>query len=273
MEAKALFNDIALALKEGDLEKAKTLFFSNRETLYESNPLLTLKTNFELRFIAEEFEEAYMDNEYFQSLPYVSQEMEESLRSIPSLIRANELSLFTLKPLKEDEAMAMLNGKKKVKNEELLYTLSKIQKEADIKPYEEGIVALLRREDVHDDVKSFGLMLLSQRLYQREVVLNKHGRNLNLKPALIGSPFGNASYNEIRKRLELGKDTSLNEIGIKLLDQFALYRYPEKPLLGTLEETIDAINEVAKAYLYGDKVTSELGKNLDELLKSQTPLS
>ena len=37
MEAKALFNDIALALKEGDLEKAKTLFFSDFEDQFRAS--------------------------------------------------------------------------------------------------------------------------------------------------------------------------------------------------------------------------------------------
>ena len=71
----------------------------------------------------------------------------------------------------------------------------------------------------------------------------------------------------------MGKDVSVNEIAIKLLDQFALYMYPRKALLGTVEETQAALIEVAKAYLYGSSPSSEKGVALDNILKHLTALS
>ena len=47
MNAKTIFQLIAQKLQQNDLNGAKDLFFASREELYEENPMLTLKTNFE----------------------------------------------------------------------------------------------------------------------------------------------------------------------------------------------------------------------------------
>ena len=269
MNPKDIFVSISRKLADGDLEGAKTEFRENLEALYKENPLLTLKTNFELRFISNEFEQAYQDNEYFQALPYVSQEVEEYLRSLPRLIRANELSAFQRKEKTEEEIEGMLNPS--TKNEELLFLVSSLGNK-DITPYEDKLIALLD-SPVHDDVKSFTLMLLASKGVNKKVKLTKSGASIELNPSMVGVPFQNADYNTLKANLAGIKDVTVADIARRLLDQWALYCYPLKPLLPEgLEATGEALSQLANYYLDNK---SELGKGakvIDDALRNVPPL-
>ena len=269
MTAKDTFALISASLSQGDLPGACSRFFANREALYQENPLLTLKTNFELRFISEEFEEAYEDNEFFQALPYVSQEVEEYLRDLPRLIRANELSSFQRKPRSEEATLKLLVPT--TKNEELLFLVSSLGKE-DIVPYEEALIGLLTSE-IHDDVKTFILMLLVSKNVNKEVTLLKRGETFVLNPSKIGLPFQNASYDAIKKSLQKEIDVGVAEIAGKLLDQIALCLYPHKPVLEQGEEaTAMALLDLARHYLNPKSSLGENAQVLEGILASVPPL-
>lgn len=270
MTAQDIFATISNNLQQGDLKGASALFFSNRDTLYEANPLLTLRTNFELRFIAEQFDEAYQDNEYFQALPYISQEVEEYLRELPRLIRANELSSFQRKKKSEDDILKLLVPS--TKNEELLFLVSSLEKE-DIAPYKDALISLLKSE-IHDDVKSFILVLLALKNVDEDVVLRKHGKSLTLKPSHVGFPFQNEDYNALKEALQKEKDVGISQIAIKYLDQLSLYAYPHRPLLdGSRDVTLAALRQLAAHSLDPKIELGQEGQTLAELLGSIPPLS
>ena len=269
MTPNDIFALIASSLQQGDLPAAKERFFANRDTLYEANPLLTIKTNFELRFISGEFERAYEDNEYFQSLPYISQEVEEYLRQIPRLIRSNELASFARKGKSEDEILTLLEGP--TKDEELLFLLSTLEKQ-DITPYVEALKALLVK-DVHDDVKTFALLLLVAKGIKGEVTFIKGGETLVLDPSRLGLPFQNEDYDELKKEVGQSKDIAIGEIAAKLLDQLALSYYPRRPLLRNDRAfTKAALLSLAAHYLDPKSPLSEEGAVLEETLKANQPL-
>ena len=270
MNANDIFALISQDLARGDLAASKEKFFANRTTLYEANPLLTMKTNFELRFIAEEFEEAYQDNEFFQALPYVSQEVEEYLRELPRLIRANELASFQKKPRDEEANLKLLVPS--TKSEELLLVVTSLG-EGDITPYVPALANLLFAPEVHDDVKSFTLMLLSAKGIDETITLRKRGECFKVNPAKIGQPFGNADYDAMKQRLTKEKDTSLGEIGQQLLDQFALTLYPRRPLLEEgLEATYQGIKELAECYLRPGKEAGRYGQQIEDIISEVPPL-
>ena len=269
MDPNDIFGLVSTSLSQGDLEGACSRFFANRDALYEARPLLTLKTNFELRFIAEEFEQAYEDNEYFQSLPYVSQEVEEYLRELPRLIRANELSSFQRKPKSEEAVLKLLQPT--TKNEELLFLVSSLGNQ-DITPYEDALVALLESA-VHDDVKSFILMLLVSKNVDREVTLVKRGETFHLNPRKVGLPFQNADYDRLKEEAKKERDVAVGEIAVKLLDQYALFAYPRRPLLrNDFGFTLAALLQLARSYLDPKSPLGEEGKALSEALSSVEPL-
>ena len=68
-------------------KEALAYLLKNRELLWSWNPLFTMKYDFECRFVLGQFDEAYEDLNYFNNLNYVSQEVEEYLRSAPKRIR------------------------------------------------------------------------------------------------------------------------------------------------------------------------------------------
>ena len=270
MNANDIFALISQDLARGDLEASRKRFFENRTALYEANPLLTMKTNFELRFIAEEFEEAYTDNEFFQALPYVNQEVEEFLRELPKKIRANELASFQRKPRDIEDNLKLLVPE--TKSEELLLVVTSLS-ESDIKPYVKALEDLLFAENVHDDVKSFTLMLLSAKGVDEEITLRKRGECFKVNPARIGQPFGNPDYDEMKARLQKEKDVSMGEIGGHILDQFALTLYPRRPLLEEgLEATYSGIVSLAASYLLPGTEPSRQGQAIEDILSEVPPL-
>ena len=54
LDPEALVYRISAYLGKGDSASAQDLFFKNRDLLWSFNPVLTIKSNFELRFIAHE---------------------------------------------------------------------------------------------------------------------------------------------------------------------------------------------------------------------------
>ena len=270
MPSNDIFALVAKALAEGKLKEATSLFRENLETLYQENPLLTLKTNFELRFIAGEFEEAYADNEYFQALPYVSQEVEEYLRDLPRLIRANELSAFQRKEKKEEDIMELLSPS--TKNEELVLLVSQLGK-LDIAPYLPKLIALLG-SDVHDDVKGLILMLLVTKGIDTEVSFVKNGERFRLKPKDIGMPFHNEDFDALKGRFATYKDVSVGEFSLEILQQLAMILYPRRPRLqDDLDLTEKAIRELATHYLDNKAPLGEEAKALQTILGKAKPLS
>ena len=265
-----IFALVAKALAEGNLKEATTLFRDNLDALYQANPLLTLKTNFELRFIAGEFEQAYEDNEYFQALPYVSQEVEEYLRELPRLIRANELSAFQRKEKKEDDIMELLSPS--TKNEELVLLVSQLGK-LDIAPYLPKLKALLSSE-VHDDVKGLILMLLVTKRVDEEVDFIKNGEHFHLKPVEIGMPFHNEDFDALKGRFATYKDVSVGEFSLEILQQLAMILYPRRPRLDDdIDLTEMAIKELATYYLDSKAPLGEKAQALKAILEKAKPLT
>ena len=98
-------------LAKGDAKQAFNILNAHRDELYKVNPLKTMKSIFELRFILKEFEEAYDDLEHFENLPYVSQEVEEYLHALPKLIRTEERNSSLSDKYSEEEIIEKLSEK------------------------------------------------------------------------------------------------------------------------------------------------------------------
>lgn len=232
-----------LSLSKG--KEAMEVLLKHRDELYAIDPLLTLKANFETRFLLKQFDEAEQDLRYFENLPYVSQKVEEALRGLPSTIAATryasspkpdlEQILETLASPSDDlMLLSALNG---LKNVGALEDYRELVEELLLGPY-------------HDDVKTYALMLLSAKGSTHEVAFQKRGRTYRLVPAKLGTPFALPEYKKIREAVENGLDQSLREVMGELLDLYALICYPERFVSpGEVDAFLQGLTELGHRYL------------------------
>ena len=248
--AEKTFIEVAALLQEGKGLEAMKALEANRELLFSYDPEKTLRAYFELRFLLKQFDEAYEDYAYFSSLPYVSQEIEEILRALPKLIRANELASASSKSFDEEVAHAALTD-----GEDPYAILGVLQqlKDRDITPFLDEIRALLS-SDIHEDVKTFALLLLTEKNVDDEFLLLKKGKSYKLNPSKLGNPFQEQGYLSARKYIGTLKDSGLSSVMAQLLDQLALSSYPERIFdIAESEEFLAALEEIAYAYLGQEK--------------------
>ena len=253
--AKDAFLVLSSYLSLGKGREAMELLLKRREDLWKENPTLTMKVNFDLRFILNQFDEAYEDEKWFANQPYVSQEVEEVLRGLPKAIRANELATKgKTAAMGEDEILDCLRNPGDPYA--CLAALSQI-KNADLEPYEEAIEGILCGP-YHADVKSFALMLLSDRGYQKEVLFEKKGERMRIVPAKIGSPFATREYRKVHEEITMnGKDVSATQVAYGLLDQYCLALYPHRFVeAGKEGELASSLLDLARSYL-GDKLSQK----------------
>ena len=263
-----------LALNQG--QKAMQLLLEKRELLWEANPSLLLKANFETRFALRQFDEAYEDLRYFQNLPYVSQAVEEQLRDLPHRIRVEEIASGGPKPIDEDEMHALLLDERDPAT--LLAYLNSLKK-VDLEPFFGDLHSLLQAEDVHDDVKSYALMLLSAHHDDTTVSFEKGGKRFTLIPQEVRMPYSDPNYSEVRFLIQQGNEPSVIEVAGELLDQFVLVRYPEPydcPAGPHLDH--QAFLFLARKYLSvkpnsAEPEVIERAETIDETLRKASPLA
>lgn len=223
ISASDLFLVVSAYLAKGRGKEAMDTLLSKRDLLFEANPALLLKANFETRFALRQFDEAYEDLAYFASLPYVSQAIEEQLRDLPHRIRVEEIASGGKKAIDEEEMHELLAKERDPAT--LLAYLNSLKK-VDLMPYFGDLHALLASEDVHDDVKSYALMLCAAHHDEVTVSFEKGGRRFTLIPAEVKMPYSLPFYQGVRHLLSAMKDPSVGEIAGELLDAYVLAIYP-----------------------------------------------
>lgn len=249
IEEKKIFLEIASYLNKGDAKQALDLLSVNKDALFAFDPLKTLRANFELRILLNQYDEAYEDYAYFSNLPYVSQEVEETLREIPKALRANELASRTTCAFNEEEAHAALSD-----GEDPLAILGVLQglRNHDITPFLEEIRDLLT-SDIHEDVKTFALLLLVDKSLNEDILFKKEDAIIKINPSKLGNPYQSKSYLEIRLMLEKEKDISIASVSLELLDRAFLVAYPFSPFLEDKnDDVIVALKAIASSYLGAD---------------------
>ena len=250
LEAKDAFLRISAFLSLGKGKEALDYLLGERDRLFKADPLMTIRVNFELRFVLREFDQAEEDLDYFQNQPYVSQRVEETLRDLPKAILAARASQKSARGMDYEEAMETLASP--TDDFALLAALGALQKQGDLEDYR-GLVEEILVGYHHDDVKSYALMLLSAKGSDHEVTLAKGGKSYKLVPAKIGSPFGMAEYKVLRERIEKTGDSSLSQVMGELLDLYALIRYPERFVTaGDLDSFFEGLAGLGRTYLGQD---------------------
>ena len=256
-----LFYRIAalLALNRG--KEAMTLCLRYRESLYQANPLLTLKTNFELRFALGEFDEAYADAEIFANYPYVSQEVEEQLRALPLRIRtAERASLRPAISSPEEVEEKLLHPKDPY---EALSYLANFQ-DADTLRYAKTLAKLLETSP-SNLVKTYALILLCKAKYDQNVTFMKNGKVYRLVPKEVVPPYEESAYRHFLTRLDQTlKDPSLAGVAHDLANNYFFELFPDSFLKDVADESLYlwVFETLAHAYLRSSWNEEEEAKKL-----------
>ncbi len=249
LEPQDIFFRASSLIELNKRKEALEVILAHREALFKSRPIATMKADFELRFALGEFDEAYDDLSYFSNLPYVSQQVEEELRSLPKRIREEEKAYLLQGTAKEQDLRKMLSSSDPFA---VLGALSKIGKEG-LKGYESQIEGILS-SNAHHDVKAFALEVLLSQGYDKEVVFVEEGEKRVLNPSHLVLPFLEPNYRRIREALSKEKDSSLSGVSISLLDQIALSSFPDLPFEGGDPEKMgEALLSLGREYLGGKK--------------------
>ncbi len=225
-DGESLFYRASALLALGKSKEAMELFSSHRKTLFSYNPLVTLKHNFELRILLNEFDDAYADYEEFKNYPYVSQEVEERLRALPSYLREKERESLSQKPLSIEEAKKILSNPKG--DYEVLATLEAISHVA-IDPFLPEIQSLLI-SSIHPSIKTYAFLLLINCGYDQEVTLIKGNNTYHLIPKNTKPPFVGTQFKAFKQDLEsLAKDPSVSGVAYSLFSDYTLALFPSNP--------------------------------------------
>ncbi len=226
-DPEALYCRISALLNLGKAKEAMDLIEKKREILWNASPLKCLKANFELRFILEEYDEAYADADYFTSLPYVSQEVEEVLRSLNKSIRYNERQSSLKKNYSdEDVGRILLEGKDQYEIISLLTSFN----DAKAIYYSSKIVTMIKTTK-SNIVKTYGLMLLIKAKYPNEIVFDKNGQTYHLMPSKELLPYEKKETKDLLDMIQREvKDPSLFNIAKNILNNFMFELFPENIL-------------------------------------------
>ena len=234
-------------LAKGDAKQAFNILNAHRDELYKVNPLKTMKSIFELRFILKEFEEAYDDLEHFENLPYVSQEVEEYLHALPKLIRTEERNSSLSDKYSEEEIIEKLSEKSD--DYEIISTLNIIGPWR-AKDYVRSLVALVTGQK-SSLVRTYALMYLIAAKYDKEIALFKNGKTFNIVPARIDPPFTGKEFEDFREKLDESiNDPSVSNVAKKLLNDYIFELFPETlPLEKEGSVYLLAFSSLAHEYL------------------------
>lgn len=225
-DGESLFYRASALLSLNRPFEAMEIFDKNRKALFEYNPLITLKHDFELRILLNQFDEAYSDLDEFRSFPYVSQIVEERLKVLPSYLRKKEREALANKNISVVDAKRILSSPKN--DMEILMTLEAISKVA-IDSFLPEIKSILV-SNIHPSVKTYAFLLLINCKYDEEVTFVSRGQEYHLIPKDVEPPFVSLRFKTFKDNLSsIAKDPSVSGVAFSLFSDYTLAIFPSSP--------------------------------------------
>lgn len=257
-DATSLFYRISALLATNRGVDALMCIEANRKVL-ESDLTILIKIHIEILCLLGDFDKAYAEMKYYQELPYVSQQVEEILQSLPELIRLEERKSFGSKQLDEEQLKSLLNS-----NEvsDVVMAID-IVRERNYKDYICNIKNIMVNFP-KQSIRSFALMLLVQKGYDQEVNFKQINNIVKVNPSKLDAPFVGEKFNTLIKKMQINfKNPALAETATQLLASHIIYTYPQE-LQFEQEVIIEALYFVASDYL-----KSPIDSSLEERCEKQ----
>lgn len=260
-DPEAVFYRATALISKNQAQEAINLIKEHRAALFEANPTLTMKANFELRFILKQFEEAYKDLEFFSNQPYVSQAVEEQLRAYPNIIRSSERAASFVKNYEPEAIEKVLLTSKD--DYEVLSMLSYVQIH-DTASYSQ-ILRKVIASDRHPYVRTYALLLLISLKDANKVEIRKNGKVYKIVPSELEPPYVGDVYNSFCNNLVLlAKDPSVSGTARELLNDYIMDIYPEKAIADKGDKILAlALIKLAREYLHSSARIEELASSIN----------
>lgn len=242
-----------------DEEGVQTLL-KNEDILYDYHPIQYMKMLLEARLALGQFDEAYEDNDRFQNKPYVSQEVEETLRNLIAFIRGKERESFRKKEKTPSEVKKILKEEKD--DFTVLQVLGEIQNDPSY--YEEDLREVVESTR-HPMVKTFALLILVSLKSAKMVVLKKNKKTYSVIPSELVLPYVGEGFSKLKADIaSYTKNTSLNDVATSLFEEYIIASYPD-PLIYPDEDEVllPSFFVLASEYLQskdGETILSSFGE-------------
>ena len=246
-ERTHLFYRISAFLALGKPDESLEVIKNNREEL-EKDLAILLKIHIEILCIVGRFDEAYEELERYKNLPYVSQQVEELLASMPKYIREEERKLLSGKEMNDEQVKKLLHSPEM---NDVIIGLD-IVRERDALKYLEDLKWLMINHPLQS-IRSFSLFVLVQKKMDGMFKFKHIDKVIDVNPALLTPPFVGEPFNGLVKRLSLEfNDPSVSENAIQILSTHIMFIYPEE-ISFTEDEIIEALYHVSSTYLQSKK--------------------
>ena len=235
-----LFYRISAFLALGRGEEALSVIKTNRPIL-ETDLSLLIKIHIEILCLLNNFDEAYEEIKYYENLPYVSQQVEETLRDLPKLVREEEKRSLSSKVVSNEDLVKQLRSEDQ---NQVLMALDSVR-DCDANMFLKDIQRILV-EFPKQSIRSFALLLLVQKHIDKTFKFNHMGEIIEINPSKLEPPFIGNEFNDFLRELQRElKNPAANENAVQILSSYIIYTYPIKLGInyGVLIEALRAISD------------------------------
>ena len=255
-----LFYRISAFLALGKPLESLEVIKNNRSEL-EKDLSILIKIHIEILCIIGRFDEAYEEMERYKNLPYVSQQVEELLVSLPKYIREEERKMLSQKEMGDEQVKKLLRSPEM---NDVIIGLDMVR-ERDILKYLEDLKWLMINHK-SQSIRSFSLFVLVQKKIEGLFKFKHIDKIIDVNPSLLTPPFVGEPFNGLVKRLSVEfNDPSISENAIQILSTHIMFIYPED-IPNSDDEIIEALYQISSTYLQSKKEKLKdrcFAKNLD----------
>ena len=242
-----LFYRISAFLALGKPLESLEVIKNNREEL-EKDLSILIKIHIEILCIIGKFDEAYEEMERYKNLPYVSQQVEELLVSLPKYIREEERKMLSGKEMGDEQVKKLLHSSEM---NDVIIGLDLVR-ERDVLKFLEDLKWLMVNND-KQSLRSFSLFVLVQKNIEGLFKFKHIDKIIEVNPRLLTPPFVGEPFNGLVKRLSVEfNDPSISENSIQILSTHIMFIYPED-IPNTEDEIVEALYQVSSTYLQSKK--------------------
>lgn len=263
-DPKELFLRISSLIALSKSDEALDNIEKYQSVIEKVYPFQTMKLHLELLLMKKLFDEARLALSHYETLPYVSQETEEFLREIKVRIEEESHPKST-KDFSIDEIYEILEKDTNQGNiSNVLFSL----KNYNVNIYIDSLKILLKRKDVHPNLRTYGLILLVDNKFDEEIEVLINDKIKKVNPSKIEPPFLSKSFNETCQKItQKGKQNiTLVETALHLLNCYIIDTYPIDIYKIGSDKLSDAFIYIAKTYLKIDEeVDRETKKTANEI--------
>lgn len=234
----------------GKIDAALDEIDKSQSLIEKKYQLQLMKLHFELLLSKKLYDEARLALSHYESLPYVSQVVEEYMREMRTRI--------------EDEAHP--KGKKSYSIDEICETLENETnqgivsqvvfslKDYNINIYIDSLKKFLMRADVHPNFRTYALILLVDAKRDEDIKFLSLKGLINVNPSKLKPPFMSKSFNEVCKRISelANQNITLTETALHLFNCFIIDTYPIDIYTHSSDELANAFILIGKSYLQID---------------------